>query len=189
MKKTVFVVLFCLVSTGIFCLDNDLPDLLFEVNAGYAFGVNMDNAVHFDTRLWYPYERFGLTVGIGGLFSQGYSAFHFFVGPMMYIINNKTWRVPLALGFDIISNDTSYLGSGVVLSAHRRLTDCIYVGFNLEFTYAFNHRYAELTGYRTTEIKFDDGTTKTQTTPIVENKNHYGNNFYFKPSVLFGLQF
>ena len=32
--------------------------------------INLDNAVLFDTKLIYPYERFGVAIEVGGLFLQ-----------------------------------------------------------------------------------------------------------------------
>lgn len=168
---------------------DDLPAFMVELNAGYSLGINLNNATQADIRLYYSFEKFGFTIEAGGLFSTDYSAFHLFLAPIYYFINNDKWRLPLAVGLDFINDKTYFIGIGSFIAIHYRLTKYIYTGFNLGVTYAFNNIYEELTGYKKTITNFDDGTSKTQTTPIYEIKDHYVNNFYFKPSLIIGLQF
>jgi hypothetical protein len=189
MKKLFFLLLFSTTSFIVFSQNNDLPAFMLELNTGYSVGINLDNAVQIDIKLIYSFERFGFAVEAGSLFSTDYSAFHLFLAPIYYFINADKWRLPLAVGLDFINDKTSYIGIGGVIAIHYRLAKYIYTGFNIGITYAFNNIYDELTGYKTTVTNFDDGTSKTQTTPIYESKNHYGNNFYIKPSLVIGLQF
>jgi hypothetical protein len=188
MKRAIIISFLLFITCSVFSYTDELPAFMIETDTGYATGINLDNAVHVDIKLLYPYTRFGFVIEAGGLFSAEHSIFHSFLGPMVFIVNNANWRIPLALGVDILMADTAYFGVGSILSVHRRLSNYIYTGLNFEFIYAFDNIYRELTGYETTVIRFDDGTTKTQTVPKFESKNHIGNNFYFKPSILIGLQ-
>jgi len=169
------------------------PFFMVESSAGYALGVNLDNAAFFGLRLIYPFERFGFIIEGGGMFSQGESAFHFFLGPMVYIVNAPQWRVLLSLGLDIVGRETTILGVGSTLSFHRRLGNLLYAGVNLGIVYAFNHIYEVRTGYRTSRVIEDDGAGNPvfayRTIPVYENRSHFGNRFHFRPSLLIGMQF
>jgi len=186
--KKLFVVLFFIVISGL-AFSDDLPTFMVETNAGYAIGVNLDNAMQTDAKLYYSFKRFGFAAEAGALTSTDNSAFHMFLGPMFYFINTDKWRVPLVVGFDLITQDTTFFGVGATVSLHRRLSNFFYTGLNLGISYAFDNPYEEITGYKTTVTKFDDGTTKSQTAPVLENKSHPGTYMYFKPSLVVGLQF
>jgi hypothetical protein len=189
MKSFFFSLLFIISSLAIFPQENELPSFLAELSTGYAVGIGLDNAFNFDIKFMYPYKRFGFAIEAGGLFTSSGPAFHTLLGPMILIVNTPKWRVPLIFGGDMILRDTTYFGVGGILSVHRRLSNIIYFGASFEVTYAFANLYDELTGYKTNVTKFDDGTSKTQTVPVFENKSHFENNFYLKPSLLMGLQF
>ena len=169
------------------------PFFMVESSAGYALGVNLDNAAFFGVRLIYPFERFGLIVEAGRMFPQNSSAFHFFLGPMMYFVNDPQLRVLLSLGLDIMGGETTVLGIGSTLSIHRRLGNFLYAGINLGIVYAFNHIYEVRTGYRTNRVIEADSAGNPvfayRTVPVYENKNHFGNRFHFRPSLLIGMQF
>jgi len=114
---------------------------------------------------------------------------------MMYLVNDPQFRVLLTLGFDIMGNETTFFGIGSTLSVHRRLGDFLYVGVNLGIVYAFNHIHEARTGYRTDRVvvEYPSGSGNAvfvdRTIPIYENRNHFGNRFHFRPSLLIGLQF
>ena len=164
-----------------------------KANAGYAIGINLDNATQIDLKIMYPYQRFGFALEAGTILTPNKASTHVFLGPMIFFINNENWRVPLALGFDLIHGKTLYYGVGGFLSVHRRLVNHFYAGLNLGITYAFNNVYDELTGYQNKKEIVDDGTGNAvfvdRTVPIFERKNHYGSYIYFRPSFLIGLQF
>jgi len=191
MKKLLFALLFIAVSGYIFA--ENLPAFMVETNVGYAVGVNLNNAMQIDTRLYYSFERFGFAIEAGSLFTTDYSVFHLFLGPMYYFINNEKWRLPIILGFDFMKNETDYLGAGAVIALHYRFTKYFYTGVNLGITYAFDNIYDEITGYKTEAYTYIDGSGNPQlgkrNVPVMESKHHYGNNFYFKPSLVIGLQF
>jgi hypothetical protein len=189
MKRLFLLLSIIFISAYAFSENFNTPAFMVEVNGGYAVGVNLDNAGYFDTRLYYPFGKFGLAFEAGGLFADNSSMLHFLIGPMVYFFNNNKWRVPLILGFDIMNGKTGYFGVGIIAAVHRSFTDHFYMGFNIGITYAFDNIYEEITGYRTTTTRFDDGTSKTQTTPVLENRSHYGNYVYFKPSLVIGFQY
>jgi hypothetical protein len=163
---------------------------MFEINSGYAIGFNLDNAIPIEAKITYSFTRIGFVLEAGSLIIPDQRTFHFFLGPSFYILKNSSrWRIPFALGFDQLSfKDNNYYGFGGIIALHYRIMNHLYAGFDIGFVYYFNNIYAELTGYRTIKTVFDDGTIKTQTVPIIENKNHFGNYFYFKPKILIGLQ-
>ena len=193
MKNIFILLVFFIASFSVFSQDNDPPAFMVESDVGYAVGINLNNAVFFDVKLIYPYKRFGFVVEAGGLFFPGNKIFHVFLGPLIFFMNSTKWRMPLVIGMDYISGETAYFGIGSIFSAHRRLTKYLYAGLNLEITYAFINSSEELTGYKTEKVVVDDGTGNAvfaeKTVPIYETKQHYGNNLYFKPSALIGLQF
>jgi hypothetical protein len=166
---------------------------MIEADAGYAIGINLNNAAFSDIRYFTSFDRFGFVLQAGSFFSQETIAYHIFLGPMMNLIKTPKWRVPLALGIDIIGENSHYFGIGSLIAVQYAFTNRFYVGFNLGITYAFNNIYDEITGYRTNKtVGQDDGGNDiiiTQTVPVMESKNHYGNRFYFKPSLVIGIQF
>jgi hypothetical protein len=191
MKKLIFLILFLIVSYTSFSHE----DITFmtEINTGYAVGINLDNSVFLDARLSYLYKMVGFTVEFGSLFTPDKFSFHTFLGPMISIVNNEKWRVPLTIGFDLFYGKTLYYGIGSSFSLHYKLTKNFYVGINLGITYAFNNVYDEITGYKTNKEVDDDGTGNAifveRTVPIIESINHYGSYIYIKPSILIGFQF
>ena len=193
MKAFLFLILFSFTSFAVFPQSNNLPAFLVEANAGYAFGVNLDSAMQIDAKLMYTFQRFGFAVEAGSIFTPDKTSFHVFLGPMVFLINTENWRVPLALGFDLYHGETLYYGVGGFASVHRRLFNHFYIGLNLGVTYAFNNVYDELTGYETKKEVVDDGTGNAifvdRTIPVFKSKNHYGDYFYFRPSLVIGLQF
>lgn len=199
MKKSIFLFLFFIIACAVFAQENNLPVFMVEFNTGYAAGINLDNAIHLDAKITYPFQKFGFVLEAGSLFTPDKPSFHFFLGPMYFFINDKNWRVPLAIGFDLVNGETLYLGLGSIISVHRRLTKHIYTGLNLRITYAFNNEYEEVTGYKDAAIGVDkngdkiypigsDG-TPVLLSPIRERKSHWGSYVYVKPSILIGLQF
>ena len=139
------------------------------------------------------FNKFGFVLQTALFFYEENINYHIFLGPTFYFFNNPKLRVPLAIGFDVFGNKASYLGIGSLISVQYSFIKSIYIGFNFGITYAFNHIYDELTRYRTEKIVVDDGTGnavfKNRTVPVFESKSHYGNRFYFKPSLAIGLQF
>jgi hypothetical protein len=164
-----------------YAFSDDLPAFLIEANSGYSLGINLNNAMQFDVRLYYPIRKFGLAVEGGGLFTQSNSLFHFFIGPVMHFVNTPQWRVPVILGIDIMVGKSAHFGIGGTVSVHRRLAKYFYAGLNLGIVYAFYHAYDEITGYRNNQELAD--------VPIIENNKGFGNSLYLKPSLVVGLQF
>ena len=192
MRKIIFIILFFSISCAVFTQEN-IPTFMFETNVGYAVGVNLDNALCFDVRITYPYEKFGFVLEAGSIFTPNKNSFHVFIGPMMFLLDNEKWRIPLSLGFDFFQGETSYYGIGSIISGNFKFTKNLYAGLNLGIAFAFNNIYTEITGYKTSKEVVDDGTGNAvfveRTTPILENKDHWGIYIYFKPSALIGLQF
>ncbi len=190
MRKLILLfIMGTVISSFAFSQDIETPAFMIELSAGCGMGINLDNVGFFDIKLLYPFGKFGFALESGGMFSANDGFFHTFLGPMVFLINKNKWRVPLIIGADIFGNNSIYLGLGAIFAAHYSLTKNIYVGVNFETTYAINHVYQEYVGDQIIVTKFDDGSTKTQTIKQYKDRNHYGNNFYFKPSILFGLQF
>jgi len=174
------------------------PIFMIETSGGYAIGVDLDSAAFFGARLVFPFRRFGLAIEAGSMFLHDNSYGHVFFGPLIYVVNNSQWRVPISLGFDmIVKGDGNRLGIGGSVSVHRMLTSRFYAGANLGISYAFSHRYSRevFRGYRTGNILVDDGTGNAVfvevTAPVyeTENRNVFGNRFHFRPSLLIGMQF
>jgi len=188
MKKIVFVVLLSIFSVFAFSQESDFITFMFEASPGYAVGINMESALFINGRIIYPIDRFGLVLEAGSLFTPEEASFNLFMGPMMFLFNNGTWRVPLALGLNIFNGETLYYGIGVIASVHYIFTRYFYIGLNIGITYAFNNVYDELTGYRTVTTVFNEGTF-TQTLPVYESRDHWGNYIYFRPSLVIGLQY
>jgi len=69
MKKLLLslAIVFLTATTPLFSQFRETPAFMVESSAGYAVGVNIDNAALFGARLLYPFERFGLVVEAGGL--------------------------------------------------------------------------------------------------------------------------
>ena len=193
MKKIVILIIFTITSFTVFSQSNNLLSFMIETNVGYAIGINLDNAVLVDAKIMYPVERFGVALEAGSIFTPDEASFRFFIGPMLFLINNENWRVPIVLGFDLFHGETLYYGIGGFVSVHRRLTKHIYAGINLGITYAWNNVYDVLTGYETKKEVVDDGTGNAvfvdRQVPVFESKNHRGNYIYIRPSIAIGLQF
>jgi hypothetical protein len=187
MKKILFSILFLIITYTLFSQNNEQPSFMVEVNTGYAIGVNLDNTIQIDTRLYYPIERFGFTVEVGS-FIQDESLFRILFAPMMCIINTSDWRVPFILGMDVKAGDNSYFGIGGAISVHRKLTNYFYAGFNLSITNYLIHSYREFVGYRIETIIYNEETF-TKNVPVFEDKRDFGSRFYFKPSFVIGLHF
>ena len=192
-RKFFILLLFYIAPLTVFSQEGDLPTFMVECDTGFAAGINLKSAMLLDVKLVYPYKRFGFVIETGGLVSPDYSVFHLFLGPVFFVVDNLKWRIPLAIGMDLMNGKTAYFGVGSIVAVHRRLTNYLYVGLSVGIIYAFDNLYKELTGYRTEKVVVDDGTGNAvfveKTVPIYENKHHYGNNFYFKPSLVIGLQF
>jgi hypothetical protein len=190
-KKLILGVLIVAISG--YAFSDDLPGFLIEANGGYAVGINLNNAMQAETRSCFLYEKFGLAIEVGGLFSTNYSAFHLLVGPMFLAINNEKWRLPIIIGFDFMNGKTTSFGIGGIIALHYRFAKNFYAGINIGIVYVFDKFYEELTGYKTNKEIVNDGTGNAvfveNTVPIYENIHHYGNSFYFKPSLSIGLQF
>lgn len=191
MRKTATFVFLLLVSVPMFSQPGDfldfMPDYMHEAGAGYASGMEPENAVFSDAGLRYPFGRLGLVVQAGGLFNQDSAMFHLYLGPMLCIVSNPEWRLLLDLGLDLMAGRSYWVGFGTSVSAHRSLSENLYVGVNLGVVYAFNHMYREETGQYTYE--FDSNTGGSNEVPVTENRNHSVNRFLFKPSIVLGLQF
>jgi len=178
-----------------FSQDNDPPNFMAELNAGYSIGINLDNAFNLDVRFYYPaIKRFGLVLEAGGLFSQDTKYFNLFIAPMFFVINTEKWRVPVAVGFDLFAGDTFFYGIGGLAAVHYSITRNFYVGFNFGVTYAFDNRYDELTGYRKENYFYTDPATGfvkegSRDVPVYETKSHFGSYIYLKPSIVIGIQF
>ena len=144
-----------------------------------------------DVKFIYSYQRFGLVLEAGNLFTNE-SSVHIFMGPMINIINTEKLRVPLTIGFDLFHGNTLFYGVGGTASIHYILTKRLYLGLNAGFSYVFNNVYNEITGYNTIREVVDDGMGNPvfadRNVPIIERKNHFGNYFYFRPSILIGIK-
>ena len=193
MKKlilTLSIILF--VSVTSFSQENDIPIVMTEVCAGYAVGVDLNNAGFFDIKFIYPYKGFGFTLEGGGMFAKDEKLIHAFIGPML-LINIQKLRIPISIGGDIIWGKSTYLGIGGIVALHYSFNKSLYAGVNFEVTYVMNIRYEEIVGSKTEPKIEDDGAgnpiVKYYTVPIKEMKNHYGKNWYFKPSIIIGYQY
>jgi hypothetical protein len=192
MKKILLTLTLSFIMSGL-SFSEDLPTFMIEVGNGYNVGVNLENAYQLDARLYYPIFRFGVVLEAGGIIQEN-SLFHFFIAPMYLIINTSKWRVPVAVGFDLMGGKNNiYYGIGAMAAVHYSFTKNFYAGLNLGVSYAFDNRYEEITGYKTEKITVDDGTGNAifvdRTVPILETKSHFDSYIYFKPSVVIGLQF
>jgi hypothetical protein len=196
MKNIIFLIIFTITSYFAFS-QNDLPGFLVEANTGYAFGINLDNVLSVDLKLLYPINSSGINTEIGILHANSVEdlRLRFFIGPMFFFHNSSQWRSLITMGFHVSANIASidksfYLGLGSSVSLHRQLTRNIYAGLNLGITYVFNIIYEEIIGYNTSVItNTNTGLTSEYTYPEKKYKNHFGNNFYIKPSLLIGFQY
>jgi len=193
MRKIFVLLAFFITPIVAFPQDNDLPAFMVELDAGYAFGINVNSAVNFEVKLLYTYQRFGFVVEAGALISDN-TVFHLFLGPAFFFINNEKWRVPVAVGFDLSGGKTLFYGMGGLVAVHYSITKNIYTGINLGVTYAFDNRYDELTGYRKGTYFYTDpdtGFVKEGTTdiPVFETKSHFGSYVSITPSIVIGFQF
>ena len=147
MKTFLFLILFSLSSFAVYSQSNNLPSLLVEANAGYALGINLDNAMQIDAKLMYPFQRLGFAIEVGAVLTPDKTTAHVFLGPMLFLLNNEKWRIPIALGFNLLNGESFRYGIGGFISLHRRLLNHLYVGFNLGISYAFVQNYTEVIGY------------------------------------------
>jgi hypothetical protein len=108
--------------------------------------------------------------------------------------------VPVSLGLDVTGDrNNSYLGIGGIVSFNYSIGKNMYVGVNVEINYDFNHPYEERVGYKDAAIGVDENGNKIypmdphgnpiKYTPVMENRNHIGNNIYIKPTIGIGWQF
>ena len=189
MKKRV-ILLFFLFFCAFLTWGIDTPYFMINLNTGYSVGVNIADGIQYNMNLFYPGERVGLAVEIGVLNIENSNFFHFFAGPMIFLYNSVKWRVPLALGLDILGGDNSaYHGIGCLMSAQYVMSSNFYLGINLGFSYLLNNLFPVQTGTRQVSSLSADGTIVTQTTPVLENKNHIGTRFHIRPSILIGFQY
>jgi len=204
MKKYILLVLLALCATNVFPQDFEEPAFLAELTTGYAFGINLQESVPVEIKLVYPIFRFGLTLESGVLLGEN-NGFHFFLGPTFFVINNSKVRVPLSIGLDLCTiNENLYYGIGGIISFNYVLHKNIYAGANLSINYNFNNPYEEVVRIETKDaaIGIDpetgnkiypmdkEGKPILETrTPIKENRNHFGNYIYIKPSISIGFQF
>ena len=195
MKKFVVVIALIAIANPLFSKINESPAFMIESGAGYAVGINLDNAAFFGIRLIYPFERFGFVVETNGMLVQGNLFSHIFIGPMMYFVNSPQWRILLNLGLDVKGRGTTILGIGSTISAHRKLGRALYAGFNLGVVYAFSHIHEVQAGYRTDRVLVEyppnsgNAIFIDRVIPIYETRNHFGNRLQFRPSLSIGLQF
>jgi hypothetical protein len=105
MKKVLLVYLFLIISYNAFSQNNGLPAFMIETNAGYAIGVDLDSAMEINVRLIYAMQRFGFIGEVGSFLTPEKNSGHIFIAPMMFIINNEKWKVPLAVGFDLFHTE------------------------------------------------------------------------------------
>lgn len=201
MKKIILIIFFFALVGSAFGLENETPHVLVEVNAGYAFGIELPNSAPIELKLVYPFALFGYTIEVGALLSDAVQAMHIFLGPTFFIINNSRIRAPISLGFDFLRNNKnrSYFGIGGIVSFHYSMTKNIFYGINIEINYDFNNPYEETVGYKDAAIGMDENGNKIYPigpkgdpiyyTPVMENKNHIGDNFYIKLMIGIGMQF
>jgi len=188
-KKSIFIVVFIIISHTGFSQSNELPAFLIEANAGYAIGFTLDNTVPINLKLTYLLlGKYGLMLEAGCLLTSDQIYFNGFIGPVVFFYINEKWRVPVSIGLAVIDGNTFYYGIGSTASIHYIFNKHFFMGINLGVTYAFNNVYEELTGYKTITTTYNEGTF-TQTVPVYEKKNHLGNYIYLKPLLLIGLQF
>lgn len=192
MKKTAFFIIFAFIALNAFSQSDELPVFMFEVNSGYAVGVDLENAVQIDAKIISRFRNVGFLLEAGTLRTPDEPSVHIFLGPLVFFINDEKWRIPLALGFDLFHGETLYYGIGGIVSAHRTLSNNIYTGINLGITYAFNNVYNELTGYSKRKELTDDGSGNAvyieRTVPVFEKKDHFGRYIYIRPSIIIGIQ-
>jgi len=191
MKKIFVLLVFSIVP---FIAFSQEPTIMVETNAGYSVGINLENNYQLDIKLYYPINRFGLIVEVGSLFPQNDGYFHFFIAPMYFIINTEKWRVPVAIGFDVMGGKNNlYYGIGGSVAAHYSVTRNFYAGINLGIAYAFDNRHQDITGYRTEKVVVDDSTGNAvfidRNVPVFETKSHFGSYIFLKPSIAIGFQF
>ena len=192
MKKLFFVLsIVFILSVSAF---SETPNFIIEVSNAYAVGINLNNAYQLNARLYYPFGRFGLVLEAGNIFIQDNNLFNFFIAPVFFIIDTEKWRMPVAVGFDLMRGQNNfYYGIGGMVAAHYSFAKNFYVGVDLGITYAFDNKYDELTGHRTEAYTYVDNNGQpqlgTRDVPIFENKSHFGNYIYFKPSITIGFQF
>jgi hypothetical protein len=200
MKKFISIILFLLLIGSAFGSEDEMPSVLVELNTGYAFGIELPNSMPIELKLVYPFRRFGCTLEAGTIFSNDVQAIHIFIGPTFFAINNSQIRVPISLGLDVLTNtNSSYFGVGGIVAFNYSIMKNIFIGINVEISYDFNHSYEETVGYRDAAIGVDENGNKIYPlgsggnpiyyTPIMENKNHIGNNIYIKPTIGIGIQF
>ncbi|MDR2393930.1 MAG: hypothetical protein LBD93_07235 [Treponema sp.] len=201
MKKVISIILFFALAGFTFGSEEETPNVLIELNTGYAIGIELPNSVPIELKLVYLFTRFGCTLQAGSLLSDDIRAIHIFLGPTFFAINNPKIRIPISVGIDVLSSNKndSYFGIGGIISLNYSITKNIFCGINIEMNYDFNNPYEETVGYKDASIGVDENGNKIYPigpggnpiyyTPIRENKNHIGNNFYIKPTVGIGMQF
>ncbi|MDR1956001.1 MAG: hypothetical protein LBQ30_04025 [Treponema sp.] len=204
MKKLIVVMIFCLSIGRLFGEAqnaNEIPSILLEINTGYSGGIDLPNSIPIEFKLVYPFKRFGFTLETGVLLSEDTNGFHIFMGPTIFFINNSKFRMPLSLGIDLLINHKSnfYAGIGGILSFNYVVSKNLYIGVNFELNYDLNNPYEEIVGYKDAAIGVDENGNKIypmdnqgdpiKLYPIMENKDHIGNNIYIKPTICLGIQF
>jgi hypothetical protein len=201
MKKIILTIFFFALSGFTFGLEKEMPNVLIELNTGYAVGIELPNSVPIELKLVYPFTLFGFTLETGALLSDAVQSMHIFLGPTFFIINNSRIRVPISLGIDLVADNknNSYFGIGGIVSFNYSITKNMFCGINIEINYDFSNPYEEIVGYKDATIGVDENGNKIYPvgpggdpiyyTPVMENKNHIGNNFYIKPTIGIGIQF
>ncbi|MDR2446529.1 MAG: hypothetical protein LBD58_04455 [Treponema sp.] len=76
--RIAFVFSFLNLAFPVFALKNEAPSVLMELNTGYAFGVELPDAIPIELKLVYPFTRFGLTLESGVLLSDNLQSLHIF---------------------------------------------------------------------------------------------------------------
>jgi hypothetical protein len=113
----------------VFGLENEIPSILIELNTGYSIGIHLSNSVPIELKLVYPFKLFGITLEVGSLLSNNIQAYHIFLGPTFFAINNQKIRIPISLGLDILGNRNKeiYFGIGGIGAFNYSLTKTIYI--------------------------------------------------------------
>jgi len=128
MKKIIIAISLISISTGY--VFSEIPAFMIEANAGYSIGINLNNATQIDMRLYYPFENFGLLLEGGIIIAEDNNYAHALLAPMYMIVNTSKWRVPVAVGIDLIMGKKNLIyGIGAITAVHYAFAESFYVGF------------------------------------------------------------
>jgi hypothetical protein len=181
-----------LAAFSVFGQETERPIVMYEAGSGYNIGINMDGAIPLEIRMTIPFDDFGFILAGGVDFAENNGG-HGFIGGTYFIFNNDKVRLPISLGFSISGNQRdSYLGISGLVSYHYVLAKDIYIGFNVEINYNFNHRYTDIIGngegMATNGVDGWGNPITTFPSPKAEVVDHWGNYINIRPTICIGYQ-